>query len=189
MKKILHKIGISVDNKVKCEIGASYDGSGTLFTTAPLSFTCASSSQNNNTPLEPGEEFLSSSKFESVVQLEESDIAYRVLVSLSSELHTPTSMLFIYIIISFVTKEFFIALEGWKRIDQSILRALDTALYAYPRWETSSDRPSWFIEGTKAYRFVYFINIILLVDNVALKIFIFSIVVLTHIIAAWILRM
>ena len=43
-------------------------------------------------------------------------------------------------------------IAGWSRVDQSIVRALDTSLLAFARWQLISDSPTWFLVGSKAFR-------------------------------------
>jgi eukaryotic translation initiation factor 2C len=41
--------------------------------------------------------------------------------------------------------------DGWKQVDVTVLRALDTSLFAFARWQTGEADPKWFIEGNKVY--------------------------------------
>ena len=40
----------------------------------------------------------------------------------------------------------------WSQADQSVIRALDSALFSFARWQISRDEPDYFVVGSKLYK-------------------------------------
>ena len=42
--------------------------------------------------------------------------------------------------------------DQWKELAFQSVRALDTAIFSFARWQTSEDMPTWFLDGSKAFK-------------------------------------
>jgi hypothetical protein len=44
--------------------------------------------------------------------------------------------------------------KGWKKLDSSIMTALNSAILSFAKWTTDAQdvNPEWFVEGSKSFR-------------------------------------
>ncbi len=41
---------------------------------------------------------------------------------------------------------------AWAAVDQTLIRALDTAIFSFARWQACQNDPSWHVVGSKAFK-------------------------------------